>query len=309
MITVLALNPSIDITLSVNGFEFGGLNRVADSRRDAGGKGLNVAAAAAALGAETELVGFMHRNNADIFTEKLTACGVSSDFVMLDGDTRMNMKLRDLVTGKVTEINQSGASVTQDEIDLMTRKITEHCAHGGYVVLTGSLPPGCDTGYYACLVESLQSMGCRCVLDADGARLAAGIEAKPFLIKPNLYEFELLAGRPLASIEAIKMFALELVGRGVGIVTVSMGGDGAFITDGDSSYFAPAVDIALSSTVGAGDSMVAGLVAGLSEGKDLSSAFAMGIAAASAACMTEGTSLFEREVYTDILKRVSMRKI
>ena len=197
MITALALNPSIDMTISISDFKFGGLNRVKSSRRDAGGKGLNVALAAKAVGAQAECVGYMHRENAALFEDKLNANGVTYDFIYCGGATRTNIKIRDEVVDVVTEINQSGPAVSGAEIDAMTELVMAHADKSDYLVLTGSLPPGCPAEYYRELMEKAAATGCRCVLDADGARLADGIKAKPFLIKPNTYELELLTGKKL----------------------------------------------------------------------------------------------------------------
>lgn len=309
MITALALNPSIDMTLDIANFTFGGLNRVESARRDAGGKGLNVALAAQAVGARAECVGYMHRENAALFEDKLRKNQVGYDFIYCDGATRTNIKVRDEAAGVVTELNQSGPAVTDGEIRLMSEKVLQHAAQSDFMVLTGSLPPACPAGYYRELMEEVAHIGCKCVLDADGTRLLDGLRAKPFLIKPNKFELELLTGRKLENLGDIRAAAMKLVDGGVNVVAVSMGGDGAFITDGAQSFYAPRLDVEISSTVGAGDSMVAGMTAGFEMGRDLSCAFAMGVAAATAACRTEGTTVFERADYEAMLKMVRLEAI
>lgn len=309
MITALALNPSIDMTISISDFKFGGLNRVKSSRRDAGGKGLNVALAAKAVGANAECVGYMHRENSALFENRLREDNVGYDFIYCDGATRTNIKVRDEAADVVTELNQAGPAVTDDEISAMTQMVMDHAAKSDYLVLTGSLPPGCPAGYYRELMEKVSKTGCRCVLDADGARLADGLKAKPFLIKPNTYELELLTGKKLEKLEDIKAAANEIIKGGVSVVAVSMGGDGAIITDGNEAWYAPRLNVEISSTVGAGDSMVAGMTAGFEMGKSLSEAFAMGVAAATAACCTEGTTVFTREAYENMLKLVKLEAI
>ena len=150
---------------------------------------------------------------------------------------------------------------------------------------------------------------CRCVLDAEGEKLTRGMEAKPFLIKPNQYELELRTGRELKTVQDIKRAALDCVAKGVAIVAVSMGGDGAFITDGQHSYFAPVVPVKVRSTVGAGDSMVTGFLHGLALGEDLRGIFRRGVAAGTAAVTTEGTQLLTRALYEEMLERVVIEEV
>ena len=309
MITALSLNPSIDMTLSMDKFTYGGLNRINTARRDAGGKGLNVAIALHAMGADAECIGFMHEENARLFEDKLTKYGAGYDFVYCPGSTRTNIKLRDDDTMTITELNQSGRPVTPEELNVMMDMIRAHAAKASHMVLTGSVPPGCNAGIYREIMEDIRSTGCKCVLDADGAKLADGLKAKPFLIKPNRYELELLTGKSLDSREELLDAARELVEGGVSVVAVSLGGEGALITDGDTALAAKPLKIAVNSTVGAGDSMVAGLTAGFAMGESLEAAFRRGVACASAACLTEGTQLFPMEDFNTLYFMVEIENV
>ena len=162
--------------------------------------------------------------------------------------------------------------------------------------------------FYRTLIEATAGR-CRCVLDAEGEKLARGMEAKPFLIKPNEYEIGLCAGRPVEGLADVKQAALDCCGRGIELVAVSMGGDGAFLTDGKTCLYAPAVDVRVRSTVGAGDSMVAGFLHGLHLGEDLAGVFRRGVAAGTAAVTTEGTQLLTRKTYEEMLPRVEIREV
>ena len=309
MITALALNPSIDMTISINEFVYGGLNRVKTARRDAGGKGMNVALALRALGCEAECVGFMHEENAALFENKLREHGADFDFVYCPGSTRTNIKLRDDATSTITEINQSGRPVTPEEMDAMFAVIRSHAEKASHMVLSGSVPPGCSAGVYREIIEQIRGTGCKCVLDADGEKLSEGLKAHPFLIKPNRYELELLTGRTLPGKRELLDAARGLIDGGVGVVAISLGGDGALITDGNESLSAPALRIEVSSTVGAGDSMVAGLTAAFAEGKSLAEAFRTGIACASAACGTEGTQTFVKTEFDRLFAMVEIENV
>lgn len=306
MITALALNPSIDMTLSINGFTYGGLNRVGKARRDAGGKGMNVALALRALDCEAECVGFMHTENAELFENKLREHGAGYDFVYCEGSTRTNIKLRDDATSIITELNQSGRAVTEAELAEMIAMIKKHAARASHIVLSGSVPPGCSAGCYREIMEEIKGTGCKCVLDADGEKLREGLKAKPFLIKPNRYELELLTGRSLTGRADLLAAAREIISGGVSVVAVSLGGEGALITDGDTALFAPPMKISINSTVGAGDSMVAGLTAAFSREKSMEDAFRTGVACASAACGTEGTQLFSKSDFDTLYSRVEI---
>lgn len=306
MITALALNPSIDMTLSIDGFTYGGLNRVGAARRDAGGKGMNVALALRALECEAECVGFMHMENAALFENRLREHGAGYDFVYCEGSTRTNIKLRDDATSTLTELNQSGRAVTETELAEMTAMIKRHAARASHLVLSGSVPPGCSAGCYREIMEEVRGTGCKCVLDADGEKLREGLKAKPFLIKPNRYELELLVGRSLPTRAALLAAAWELIEGGVSVVAVSLGGEGALITDGDTALFSPVMKISVNSTVGAGDSMVAGLTAAFSREKSLEEAFRTGVACASAACGTEGTQLFGKAEFYRLYSMVEI---
>lgn len=309
MITTVCLNPAIDRSISIAEFTYGGMNRVKSVRSDAGGKGVNVAVTAARLGLETECISFLHKNGGKEIENRLISNGVSSDGVWLDGTLRTNIKLLDQSRNIVTEINESGAPVSEESIKKMADLIARHAQDSDFLVLSGSLPPGCPADYYRTLIEAAEGMNCRCVLDADGARLLEGLKARPYLIKPNQYELEMLVGCPLGSMEEIKGAALDLIDQGVSIVAVSMGADGALITDGSETLYAPRLEVEVKSTVGAGDAMIAGLTAGCLAELPLSEVFIKGVACGSASVMTEGTQLIDKAVYKSLLNKVEIKSI
>ena len=309
MITAVCLNPCIDRTVSVREFNYGGLNRVVASRSDAGGKGVNVAITAARLGLDTSCIDFLPYHNSAVLEEKLTNEGVHFEAVSLDGTLRTNLKILDESKNIITEVNESGAPVAQDELDQMTRLVLRLASVSDYLILSGSLPPACPADYYGRLIREVSALSCRCILDADGACLAEGLKARPYLVKPNLPELEGLTGRTLSSLRDVDLAARQLVDSGVGIVAVSMGSEGAFITDGTVSQRAPSVDVAVRSTVGAGDAMIAGLTAGLCRSRPLDEIFRMGMASATASIMSEGTQLVNKNVYLSLLDRVQIERV
>lgn len=309
MITTVCLNPAIDRSISIAEFTYGGMNRVKSVRNDAGGKGVNVAVTLARLGLETQCISFLHKNGGKEIENRLLTDGVKSAGVWLDGTLRTNIKLLDMSKNVVTEINESGAAVSESDLQKMNDMIALHAQESDFLVLSGSLPPGCPADYYRTIIESLEGTNCRCVLDADGAKLAEGLKAKPYLIKPNQYELELLVGRPLSSLDDIKGAALDLINRGISIVAVSMGGDGAMITDGNQCLYAPRLNVGVRSTVGAGDAMIAGLTAGCLAELPLEEIFVKGVACATASVMTEGTQLIEKAAYKSLIPEVEFKLI
>ncbi len=309
MITSVSLNPSIDRTLTVEGFTPGGLNRVLSSGDVAAGKGINVALTVSALGLNAECVGFMYRDSAPLFEKRLMVNSTAYDFIWLDGAARTNIKVLDQSAGVVTELNESGREIDADSLRRMTELVCAHADNSDYLILTGSMPPGCPDDYYATLIEAVAGLGCRCVLDADGERLKKGLAAGPFMIKPNRYELESMTGKRLDSIPEIRDAARLYIDQGVEVVAVSLGADGAIILRGDEALYAPKLNIEVKSTVGAGDSMVAGLIAGFMAEEDLEETFRMGMACATARCMTEGYHIVDRTLYRAVMEMVEIERI
>ena len=306
MITAVCLNPAIDRTVSVPKLTPGGLNRVTASRSDAGGKGVNVAVTLARLGEEAACVAFLPRENGRLVEEKLKIEGVEAAGVALDGAIRTNLKVLDESKGEITEINESGAPVNEAQRTDMAALIERYAEKSDCLVLSGSLPPGCPASFYREIMERVSHLPCRVALDADAGRLREGLRACPFLIKPNRHELMELTGQPLDSLADMVKAARALIDGGVELAAVSLGGDGALMVSKDEALFAPRVDVTARSTVGAGDAMIAGLVAGLRRRLPLADTFRLGVACATASVMSEGTGLIDRDTVESLLPRVQI---
>ncbi len=309
MITAVSLNPSIDRTIKIKQFTYGGMNRAVSTRNDASGKAVNVAITAARLDVATECVGFLYKENGRTVENRLLQAGTVCDFLWLEGRVRTNIKLLDESTGKVTEINEAGETVTEDKLEKVLALICDHAVDSDYLVLNGSLPPGCPPDFYKTIIEQVDGLSCRCVLDAEGERFTEGLKAHPFLIKPNMYELEIAIGDKIGSFEDAKRAACSFVKKGVQNVVVSMGDKGAMLVNEDGILYADKLDVHIASTVGAGDAMVAGLVTGFLGEKSYEEILAMGMAAGTASCMTEGTQLMERETYNKLLGMVKVFRL
>ena len=309
MITTISLNPSIDRTVEVEQFTPGGLNRVLSSHMNAGGKGINVALDATALGLDAQCIGVMHKEASKLFEKSLMVNSTAYNFIWCEGSVRVNMKVRERGSGQLTEINEPGEPIHPETLEKMTDLVQLHAENSDYMVLTGSLPPGCPEDYYRTLIETVRDMGCRCILDADGAALSTGIEAEPYMIKPNIHELEQLTGKKLETVQAVRNAAYKFISKGVSIVAVSLGDKGALITNGDESFFAPSINIDIKTTVGAGDAMVAGLVCGCMGEYDLIDILRMGVACATARCCTEPGKTLDKTVYKALLNMVQLEAI
>lgn len=309
MITTISLNPSIDRTVNVERLVQGSLNRVTSSHSVAAGKGINVALAVAALGMDAECIGFMYREGSKLFEKRLMMNSAAYNFVWCEGSVRTNIKILDQSTQTITEINEPGVRVNDNDLKRMSELVAMHAENSDYLVLAGSLPPGCPADYYRTLIESVEGLGCRCVLDADGEALRHGLQARPFMIKPNRYELEMVSGHELKTLGEIRDAALKYIAMGVSIVAVSLGAEGALITDGDETLYAPRLNIDVRSTVGAGDSMVAGMVCGLIGDNDLEDTVRKGVACATARCMTEGHKVLDKTIYKALLDMVQIERL
>lgn len=309
MITSVSLNPSIDRTIGLDQLNVGGLNRVRSQTDVAAGKGVNVALAAAALGEESECIGFMYHEGASLYQKRLNEGGVQSDFVWCEGAVRVNIKVFDQHKGEITEINASGMPVSAAQLEEMQQLVRAHAQRSDYIILSGSLPPACPVDFYRTLGEVAAQEGCRVLLDADGERLRAGMAAKPYLIKPNRYELELLTGKTLDSVDLLLQAGMDCIHAGVGVAAISMGSEGALITDGKSAFRTPGLKLEVKSTVAAGDSMIAGLAAGFVRGYSLDEAFRLGVAAASARCMTPPDEIISAQTCAMLARKLQVEKL
>lgn len=302
------MNPALDKTIELDALTIGATNRVRRALYDASGKAVNVAIALKRLGDDARLTGVNYREGGEAVERRLEREGVPGEFVWLEGALRVNIKALDRSSGVVTEINESGAPMDADAVARAERLIDRAARDSEFVALTGSLPPGVDAGFYRRAIER-NAGGARFVLDCDGERLSEGIRARPFLIKPNRQELSQLCGRELGGRADIVRCARDVCGEGVRWVAVSLGGEGALLVGEGEAYFAPALDVEVRSTVGAGDSMVAGLIHGFMLDGSPATALKWGAACGNASVMTEGTRLIEPDALPGLLARLSVDRL
>ncbi|MDD3243732.1 MAG: 1-phosphofructokinase family hexose kinase [Eubacteriales bacterium] len=311
MITAFCANPCIDRTVEIETFTYGGMNRIQHVQEDGSGKGVNVALVCRALGLEAAAVGVCPWQRSELVRQRLEQADCQCAFIYNDGAVRVNTKVLDRSKGVITELNEKGVPSAADEVEKAIALAVEWAARSDFLVLTGSLPAGMPTDLYAQIARraAQEAPNCRVVLDAEGKLLEEGLAAKPFMVKPNNYELELLCGRKLEGLAQVHAAAQEIIARGVPVVAVSLGGDGAYITNGQEAYFAPVMKVEVRSTVGAGDSMVAGLLSGFAQGMGLEACFRLGVAAATSSVTTEGTRLVDVEKFREFIPQVQIQKV
>jgi 6-phosphofructokinase 2 len=293
-IVVLALNPALDV-----GYELPQL--IADRKVAAdktyyhpGGNGINVSRGLAELGMELQCGSVLGGVSGDVVLHLLgDSLGKNHQVFKVDDETRLNVTLLQQNPPGQYEVDSRGPEIPAQLLDEITAWVLERSSTG-YTVLSGSLPPGVPDNYYRCLAERIGELGGRAVVEAHGPVLTEALEARPWLLRLNQYVLEMSINRSMESIEDIAAAARELQQRGIAIVCISLGGRGAVLVDADGSYHCSAPRVRVHSTVGCGDSLVAGLVAAACRGAAAEDMLRLGVTCGSATASHPGTELFTR---------------
>jgi len=309
MIFTVTLNPTLDKTLSVPQLEPGAVHRARLLRQDLGGKGINVSRALRALGIPSRLLGFLGGATGEAMCRGLLAGGFAADFIEVPGETRQNLTLLDEATGVYTKINEPGPTAGEVQVAALLAQIGAVAQAGDLWAFSGSLPPGAPPDLYAGLVRLAQARGGRAFLDTSGPAFAAGLEARPYAIKPNTEEAAELLGREIAGEEQHLAAARRLQESGPRLVCLSRGARGLVLAMDAALVVAepPAVDAR--SPIGAGDSALAGLLWAVSEGCGAAETARRAVACGTAAAMQEGTGVGDRRLVHQLLDQVQIRQI
>jgi 1-phosphofructokinase len=228
-VITITLNPSLDKTVILDHLVVGGLNRVQQVRIDPGGKGINVAKLLKNFDIEVLVTGLAGGEEGNGLIGFLEQAQIQCDFMKINGRTRTNLKIVDIEKRITTEINEAGADITAEELQLFLEQMPARLNDASYLVLGGSIPPGVDNSIYFNLIEMANSKGIKTVLDADGEAFRQALKAIPYAIKPNIHELEEFYGRTLKSDNEIVSAGQEILNTGVSVVMVSMGEQGAII--------------------------------------------------------------------------------
>lgn len=285
MIYTVTFNPSLDYIVTVNDFRLGETNRTASEQMLPGGKGINVSTVLENLGFDNTALGFVAGFTGREIVSKVRELGFQSEFIELDeGWSRINIKMKDF---DGTEINGQGPAISGAALQALLEKL-DGLKEGDILVLAGSIPASIPETIYAEIMKRLDGKGVLTVVDATNDLLMEVLPYHPFLIKPNQHELGAIFGVELDTQESVVPYARKMQEQGALNVLVSMGGKGAVLLDTDGEvHMLPAPEGTLVNAVGAGDSMVAGFLAGWLEKKDYEHAFRMGVSAGSASAFSE----------------------
>lgn len=291
MIYTITLNPALDHFLDVVELRLDDANRVVTESLYAGGKGIDVSRAIRHLGSDSMALGFIGGHNGQTMIDLLKKEGVTCYFTAIAGETRRNIIIGAIRHGTQTMLNSRGPLITKDEWKAFLTHLALLELRDAYVILSGSLPRGVPVEAYRQIIALVRREGARAILDTDGPGLKWGLKATPFAIKPNVNELRRLTGKPLRTEGAILSAARQLHRTGIEIVLVSMGYRGLLLVSRDACYRATPPSVSVRSTVGAGDSAVAGFVFSHAGGKALEDCARFATAAGTAATLAPGNQL------------------
>lgn len=300
MVYTVTFNPAIDLSLTLDRLCEGRVNRCSSESLTFGGKGINVSAVLSELGTQTKALGFCAGFTGQAIVQGLEKAGIGTDFVQLSGgNSRINVKVK---AEKETEINGRGPDISNKELEKLFDKLSA-LGKGDVLVLAGSVPASVSRGIYSQILERLSGRGILFVLDAEGELLLDALRFEPFVIKPNIHELEQLFGVQINSDAETEKYAKLLQERGAKNVLVSMAKDGSLLLDENGKMHRMGVCKGeVVSSVGAGDSMLAGFISGYLSTGDYSYALRLATACGGATAFSQGTA--KKELIDQLLKQI-----
>lgn len=298
MIYTVTLNPSIDYIVRLDAVEIGQVNRMASDDKYAGGKGINVSRVLKCLAIDSRATGFIGGFTGRFITDQLEKEGISTAFIPLSQDTRINVKIK---ANQETEINGAGPVISTEELAALKDQLA-HLTADDLVVFAGSAPSNLGNQVYKDLLPIAQKAGAAIVCDFEGQTLLDALEYQPLLVKPNNHELEAIFNVTLESLDAIETYARKILEMGAQNVLISMAGDGALLVTEDATYFAKPIKGQVKNSVGAGDSMVAGFTGELVRSGDALEALKWGVACGTATAFSDDLAsiAFIKETYEKV---------
>ncbi|KJQ63681.1 1-phosphofructokinase [Streptococcus gordonii] len=298
MIYTVTLNPSIDYIVRLDKVLIGSVNRMDSDDKFAGGKGINVSRVLKRLGIDNKATGFIGGFTGKFITDTLEEEGISSHFVEVEEDTRINVKIK---ADAETEINGPGPDISSLKLEEL-KSILASLSADDTVVFAGSSPKNLGNTIYKELIGLTRKTGAQVVCDFEGQTLLDSLEFKPLLVKPNNHELGDIFGVKLESLDEIEEYARQILDKGAQHVIISMAGDGALLVTQEGAYFAKPIKGSVKNSVGAGDSMVAGFTGEFVKSKDAVEAFKWGVACGTATTFSDdlATAEFIKETYEKV---------
>lgn len=302
MIYTLTLNPAIDYYMSMGNFQLGSLNSLEEGYTLPGGKGINVSKVLKNFSVESKALGFVGGFTGDYIKKHLNEYEIESDFIELQENTRINIKLK--TKDSETEIAGKSPTISKENVEELLKKF-EEIKKDDVVILSGSVPNSISKSIYADIIKLLPK-DCKVILDTRGLPFVEGLKEGVFLTKPNNHELEEFFNRKLNNIEEIIQAGKDLQALGSKNVLISLGKDGSILITEKEVYIGNAPQGKLISSVGAGDSMVAGVVYGIAKGMTLEGSYKYGIASGSSTAFSEGLTTFEG--MNSLLNKIEIKK-
>lgn len=309
MIFTVTLNPALDKTVVIPDCSINTVNRITEIRSDPGGKGINVSKVIASLGRESTAFALLAGNTGRAISDAVDSLGLKNEFIYTEGETRTNLKIVDPVRHTNTDLNEPGVRVDSDLLDLLLGRLTAMLHQGDIVIISGSLPPGAPGNTYSSWITQCKALGAKTFLDADGALLADGISAVPFLVKPNKDELSKLAGRTLGSEKEYISAADKLIEYGIQKAVISLGAEGILYVSETEVIRSDGIRVPVGSTVGAGDSVVAAFAVAEAEGMSAEDSVRLASATGAANVMCSGSQAAEFRTIESLLGLVKLHRL
>lgn len=307
-VATITLNPAYDLVGFTPAIERGEVNLVKNAGLHAAGKGINVARVLKDLGIDVTVGGFLGKENQDGFQQLFSELGIANRFQVVQGRTRINVKLTEQ-DGEVTDFNFSGFNVTTQDWERFTTDSLSWLGQFDMVCVSGSLPEGVEPAAFTEWMKALRLL-CPCIIfDSSRAALEAGLKAAPWLVKPNRRELEIWAGKPLPTLQDVIASAHQLREEGIAHVVISLGAEGALWVNASGEWLAKPPACEVVSTVGAGDSMVGGLIYGLLMRESSEHTLRLATAVAALAVSQSNVGVADRTQLAAMMARVDLQPV
>ncbi|ELA09709.1 1-phosphofructokinase [Moraxella macacae 0408225] len=305
----ITLNPALDVTLSLDKLHIGAVNRTTQNQTDPAGKGINVACVLSQLGHDVVVTGFLGQGNRQIFDDKFNKLKLDNQFIYVNGDTRQNIKLAEK-NGQMTDINSKGFLVDKTAKSELFDRIASLATTCEFVVLSGSLPQGFDLLDFDRLIKLILSLNPKLVIDTSGDALKVATNNSPFMIKPNLAELHDAFGIDVEDLKA-EVALFDRLHSDITHIVISKGEDGVnwLQKSKHKILIANAPKVAIKSTVGAGDTMVAGMVHGFLQGYDDKTILQNSVALASHAVTMIGFDVANKKDQERLVSQTTVNEI
>lgn len=304
-VATITLNPAYDLLGFCPKVELGDVNLVQTNALLPAGKGINVAKVLSDLDVKLTLGGFLGKENRDGFNLLFNSLNVEDKFQTVEGRTRINVKLTE-ENSEVTDLNFSGFTITEQDWQRFVTDSLEWLKDFDMIAISGSLPAGVSLDKFTKWMEQVKTICPKVVFDSSRDALVAGLKAKPWLIKPNDKELEMFVGRKLSTLAEIKAAAMELINEGIENVVISLGSKGALWVTKHEAWLAKPPKCQVVSTVGAGDSMVGGLMYGLMTNQSIKDTLVFASSVAALSVGQAGVGIADRQAVTNMLDKIEI---